>query len=134
MNPAFNHRLQVPGGSIQVERLVLLELRRQRGENALPFHVHIQYVSFVQRDPFIISYLDMGQHSTIPLKAPLNQPASSQKQLGLLDATMIIMGSMIWSGIFLAPALIAGIAVESHLAAGSFDLDWVVGGLLQPCA
>ena len=28
----------------------------------------------------------MGQPSTIPLKALLNQPASSQKKLGLLDA------------------------------------------------
>jgi APA family basic amino acid/polyamine antiporter len=47
---------------------------------------------------------------------------------------MIIMGSMIGSGIFLAPALIAGIAVESHLGAGSFVLVWVVGGLLTLCA
>jgi len=77
----------------------------------------------------------MGQHSTIPLKALLNQPVSSQpKQLGLLDATMIIMGSMIGSGIFLAPALIAGITVESHLGAGSFVLVWIVGGLLTLCA
>jgi APA family basic amino acid/polyamine antiporter len=62
-------------------------------------------------------------------------PASTlQKQLGLLDATMIIMGSMIGSGIFLAPALIAGITVESHLGAGSFVLVWLVGGLLTLCA
>ena len=47
---------------------------------------------------------------------------------------MIIMGSMIGSGIFLAPALIAGIVVESHLGAGSFVLVWLVGGLLTLCA
>ena len=37
----------------------------------------------------------------------MSSPA--HKKLRLLDATMIIMGSMIGSGIFLAPALIAGI-------------------------
>jgi APA family basic amino acid/polyamine antiporter len=47
---------------------------------------------------------------------------------------MIIIGSMIGSGIFLAPALIAGIAVESNLGAGSFVLIWVVGGVLTLCA
>ena len=56
------------------------------------------------------------------------------KRLYLLDATMIIMGSMIGSGIFLAPALIAEIAVKVHLGAGSFVLIWVVGGLLTLCA
>ncbi len=61
-------------------------------------------------------------------------PAASRKPLGLLDATMIIMGSMIGSGIFLAPALIAGIAVESKLGPGSFVVVWVVGGLLTLCA
>ena len=58
---------------------------------------------------------------------------AGQKQLGLLDSTMIVMGSMIGSGIFLAPALIAGIAVESRLGAGSFVLIWVIGGLLTLC-
>ena len=47
---------------------------------------------------------------------------------------MIIMGSMIGSGIFLAPALIAGIVLESHLGAGSFVLIWIIGGLLTLCA
>lgn len=47
---------------------------------------------------------------------------------------MIIMGSMIGSGIFLAPALIAGIAVDSRLGPGSFVLVWVIGGLLTLCA
>src|SRR5437867_7754487 len=60
--------------------------------------------------------------------------STGRKRLGLLDAAMIIMGSMIGSGIFLAPALIAGIAVESQLSAGSFVLVWVVGGLLTLCA
>lgn len=58
---------------------------------------------------------------------------AGEKQLGLLDSTMIVMGSMIGSGIFLAPALIAGIAVESRLGAGSFVLIWVIGGLLTLC-
>jgi basic amino acid/polyamine antiporter, APA family len=60
--------------------------------------------------------------------------SSPQKQLHLLDATMIIMGSMIGSGIFLAPALIADITLNSRLGAGSFVLVWVVGGLLTLCA
>src|SRR6266849_5743989 len=47
---------------------------------------------------------------------------------------MIIMGSMIGSGIFLAPALIADITLNSKLGAGSFVLVWVVGGLLTPGA
>jgi APA family basic amino acid/polyamine antiporter len=58
----------------------------------------------------------------------------ARKQLRLLDATMIIMGSMIGSGIFLAPALIAGIAVDAHLGAGAFVLVWLVGGFLTLCA
>jgi APA family basic amino acid/polyamine antiporter len=58
----------------------------------------------------------------------------TEKQLGLLDATMIIMGSMIGSGIFLAPALIAGIAMEAGLGAGSVIFVWIVGGLLTLCA
>ena len=64
----------------------------------------------------------------------VTETSSSRKQLRLLDATMIIMGSMIGSGIFLVPALVAGIAVESHLGAGSFVLVWIVGGLLTLCA
>jgi len=58
----------------------------------------------------------------------------SQKPLRLLDATMIIMGSMIGSGIFLAPSLIAEIGVQSRLGAGSFVWIWIVGGLLTLCA
>jgi APA family basic amino acid/polyamine antiporter len=65
----------------------------------------------------------------------MTQPAESpRKQLRLLDATMIIMGSMIGSGIFLAPAIIAGITIEGGLGPGSFILVWVVGGLLTLCA
>lgn len=56
-----------------------------------------------------------------------------KRDLGLLDATTIIMGSMIGSGIFLAPALIAGIVVESGLGAGNFALIWAIGGLLTLC-
>jgi APA family basic amino acid/polyamine antiporter len=58
----------------------------------------------------------------------------ARPRLKLLDATMIIMGSMIGSGIFLAPGLIAGIAIESRLGAGSFVFVWIIGGLLTLCA
>ncbi len=58
---------------------------------------------------------------------------SERKKLGLIDATMIVMGTMIGSGIFLAPALIAGIALQTDLGAGSFVMIWVIGGLLTLC-
>jgi APA family basic amino acid/polyamine antiporter len=59
-----------------------------------------------------------------------NSTPAGRRKLRMLDATMIIMGSMIGSGIFLAPALIAALAVEAQLGAGSFVLIWVVGGAL----
>jgi APA family basic amino acid/polyamine antiporter len=55
------------------------------------------------------------------------------KQLSLLDATTIIVGSMIGSGIFLAPALIAQIIQTSHLGPGTFISIWLVGGFLTLC-
>lgn len=66
---------------------------------------------------------DQTPVSALPSPAP-------KKQLSLLDAVMIIVGSMIGSGIFLAPAIIAGITVESRLGPASFVLIWVVGGIL----
>jgi len=57
----------------------------------------------------------------------------ARKDLGLLDATTLIMGSMIGSGIFLAPALIAGYVVEKNLGAGNFVLIWAIGGVLTLC-
>ncbi len=58
---------------------------------------------------------------------------SERKRLGLLDSCSIVAGSMIGSGIFLAPALIAGIALQGQLGAGSFLGIWVIGGLLTIC-
>ncbi len=55
------------------------------------------------------------------------------KQLSLLDATTIIVGSMIGSGIFLAPALIAQIVQSSQLGPGTFISIWIVGGFLTLC-
>jgi APA family basic amino acid/polyamine antiporter len=56
-----------------------------------------------------------------------------KKELGLLDATMIVMGAMIGSGIFLAPSLIAGIVYQNRLGAGNFVLIWIIGGVLTLC-
>jgi APA family basic amino acid/polyamine antiporter len=56
-----------------------------------------------------------------------------KKDLGLVEATTIIMGSMIGSGIFLAPALIAQYVVSDGLGAGSFALIWAIGGVLTLC-
>ncbi len=55
------------------------------------------------------------------------------KRLTLLDATMIIVGSMIGSGIFIAPSLIAGLIVQVQLGAGAFVSIWLIGGLLTLC-
>ncbi|MEN3039279.1 MAG: amino acid permease [Candidatus Kryptonium sp.] len=49
-----------------------------------------------------------------------------EAKLGLFDATMIVMGSMIGSGIFIAPSIMAGyMPVPQFLI-----LLWVVGGIL----
>jgi APA family basic amino acid/polyamine antiporter len=58
---------------------------------------------------------------------------AERKGLRLIDSTSIIVGTMIGSGIFLAPALIAGIVVTGNLGAGSFIGIWMVGGLLTMC-
>ncbi len=47
-------------------------------------------------------------------------------KLGLFDATMIVMGSMIGSGIFIAPSLMAGYVPVPQVLIGL----WVLGGLL----
>ena len=49
-----------------------------------------------------------------------------KRGLGLLDATTIVMGSMIGSGIFIAPSLMAGY-IQSP---GLLILLWLVGGVL----
>jgi APA family basic amino acid/polyamine antiporter len=59
---------------------------------------------------------------------------AQRKKLGLFDAVMLIMGSMIGSGVFLAPSIIAGIAHTSGAGPGSFVIVWIVGGLLTLCA
>ncbi len=49
------------------------------------------------------------------------------RSLGLLDATMIVVGSMIGSGIFIAPSLMAGYLN----APGLVILLWLIGGVLS---
>jgi APA family basic amino acid/polyamine antiporter len=49
-----------------------------------------------------------------------------EAKLGLFDATMIVMGSMIGSGIFIAPSIMAGyVPVPQFLI-----LLWIIGGIL----
>jgi APA family basic amino acid/polyamine antiporter len=63
-----------------------------------------------------------------------SSPESGLKRdLGLLEATTIIMGSMIGSGVFLAPALIAAIIVADDLGPGTFVSIWAIGGVLTLC-
>jgi len=59
------------------------------------------------------------------------QPAAGQgvgfvKGLGVLSATNIVIGSMIGSGIFLAPSIMAGFVENTS----TIVLLWIVGGLL----
>jgi basic amino acid/polyamine antiporter, APA family len=79
--------------------------------------------------PIMISEFNSRRYTSL-----VSETTARSRQLRLVDATMIIMGSMIGSGIFIAPALIAGISVEAHLGAGSFVLVWIIGGLLTLCA
>lgn len=59
-----------------------------------------------------------------------NQQASFKPSLGLLDATMIVAGSMIGSGIFLVSAEIA----RSVGSAGWFTVMWVLAGIVTMIA
>jgi len=52
--------------------------------------------------------------------------AQSVRGLGLLDATLLIVGSVIGSGIFFAPLIMAGYLQSPGLLLGL----WVLGGLL----
>jgi len=54
------------------------------------------------------------------------QMAKFERRLGLLDATAIVVGSMIGSGIFIAPSLMAGIIASP----GIIGILWLVGGLI----
>lgn len=68
----------------------------------------------------------MHPHAETPARPPQNRPVSLERRLGLLDATMIVMGSMIGSGIFITSAESARLAG----APGWLLLAWIVAGLL----
>ena len=57
---------------------------------------------------------------------PRPRPAELVRGLGRLDATLLIVGSVIGSGIFFAPSIIAGYLQSPGLLLGL----WVLGGLL----
>jgi len=54
------------------------------------------------------------------------RPAELVRGLGLLDATLLIVGSVIGSGIFFAPSIMAGYLQSPGLLLGL----WILGGLL----
>src|SRR5688572_362448 len=67
-----------------------------------------------------------GPMSTAP---PATQTAPAEglvRGLGLLDATTLIVGSVIGSGIFVAPSIMAGYVQDPAMLLGL----WVVGGIL----
>jgi basic amino acid/polyamine antiporter, APA family len=55
----------------------------------------------------------------------MSQPPQLQQRLGLFSATTIIMGSMIGSGIFIAPAIMAQLVQSPGVLLGL----WIFGGL-----
>jgi len=55
-----------------------------------------------------------------------NQQSKFEQRLGLLDATAIVVGSMIGSGIFIAPSLMAGIIASP----GVIGILWIIGGII----
>jgi APA family basic amino acid/polyamine antiporter len=59
-------------------------------------------------------------------KGNLREPLQLQRQLGLFDSTMVMVGIVIGSGIFLT----TGIMAKSIPSAGLILLAWTVGGLL----
>src|SRR5216684_3821072 len=54
-------------------------------------------------------------------------PTDLRRELGLLDATMINVGTMIASAIFIVPATVAALIPGS----GAMVLVWVLGGLVS---
>ncbi len=60
------------------------------------------------------------------LNAPRDPVPGLVKSLGLLDCTMLIMGSMIGSAIFIAPSLMAGYMPSP----GLILLLWLIGGVI----
>src|SRR5207244_13231651 len=63
--------------------------------------------------------------STACPEAP-NQTSTLARRLGLFDATMLIMGGTIGSGIFMNPSLVARQVHTPALVLGA----WVFGGLI----
>src|SRR4051812_8785694 len=59
--------------------------------------------------------------------APSANAPDLKRELGLLDATMLNVGSMIASAIFIVPATVAGLVSGS----GLMVLAWVLGGVVS---
>lgn len=57
---------------------------------------------------------------------PPDQPAGLDRKLGLFDASMIVMGGIIGSGIFMNPSVVARIVHSPELILGA----WLVGGCI----
>jgi APA family basic amino acid/polyamine antiporter len=64
-----------------------------------------------------------------PARTRLSEDAGLVRGLGLLDATTLIVGSVIGSGIFVAPSIMAGYLETPGLLLGL----WILGGALTLC-
>src|SRR5688572_33429242 len=62
-----------------------------------------------------------------PGESPMSEPSSPgyARRLGVLDATMVVVGGIIGSGIFLNPAVVA----QRSESPGMIMLAWTLGGV-----
>src|SRR5437667_12219658 len=76
-------------------------------------------------------FLQLSPKATARQATPLGMTAASKprRQLGLFDATMIVMGGIVGAGIFANPSEVAHRVHTPFLILGV----WVLGGLLALC-
>ena len=74
-----------------------------------------------------LRYIEMSQNQpAINHTAPADEAPKLARRLGPFDATMIVMGGIIGSGIFMNPHVVAGVVHTPALILGA----WAVGGLI----
>src|SRR5437667_8355522 len=76
-------------------------------------------------------FLQLSPKATAPQVTPLGMTTASKprRQLGLFDATMIVMGGIVGAGIFANPSEVAHRVHTPFLILGV----WVLGGLIAMC-
>ena len=85
---------------------------------------------FTFKIPFFEKKYIFNQPKTKTINMKENQPGDFKRELGLLDGTMLVVGSMIGSGIFIVSADIA----RQVGSAGWLTLIWLISGLITMIA